>query len=876
MTLYMPIFRFCTTIRTLLQLHAHLLISGHQRDALAATKLIESYAKMGSIQSARWVFDTFSKPDSFMWGVLIKSYVWNLFFKEAISLYHEMQYNQPLLSSFIFPSVLRACSSLSDVGMGAKIHGRIVKSGFESDHVVETALLHMYGEMANLENARRVFDEMSQRDVVSWSSIVLSYVKNGRADKGLEIFSEMNLAKIEPDSVMMSSVVQACAELGFLKQAKLVHGYIVRRVIDISGSLANSLVAMYSKCGGFDSAEKLFKKVSERSVVSWTAMISCYNQRARFKEALENFLEMRDFEVKPNSVTMVGVIMACAQLGWLKEGMSVHGFVIRNCMDPNFDLLGAALIDMYAGCGKIRDCWMVFETIQEKTLVSWNSIITVYAQSGFSEEALTLFVRMLNEGLFCDSFTLASSLSACSHIGFCRLGSQIHGHIAKIGFENNEFVQNSLINMYCKCGLVDMGHEIFDEVKEKGVITWNSMIGGFAQNGNSVEAVMLFDRMHSGGLDMDRCTFVNAIQACSHLGFLEKGKWFHHKVITYGLEKDNYVDTALVNMYGKCGDIKMARRVFDNMTERSVVSWSAMISGYGIHGQVDIAIFLFTRMIDLVIKPNEVTFLSLLSACSHSGSVKEGEFYFDSMSRDFHIKPNLEHCACMVDLLSRAGHLDRAWDFINSMPTAPNGSIWGALLNGCRIHRRMDMIGRIQRSILDLEPNNSGYYTLLSNVHAQEGNWDGFGKVRLMMKNMGLRKVPGYSTIELNKCIHRFSAGDTSHPQNKEIYSFLEGIESLAQEQGYMSYRVSHVLSADKCRKEQNVRSHSEKLALAFGIINTSPEKTLHIYKNLRVCDDCHTFTKFVSMITIREIIMRDLNRFHHFKNGSCSCGDYW
>ncbi|XP_043704964.1 putative pentatricopeptide repeat-containing protein At1g69350, mitochondrial [Telopea speciosissima] len=873
MTLYMPLFRSCTTPRMLFQLHAHLLITGLDRDALVSTKLIESYASMGSLESARLVFDTFSQPDSFMWGVLIKSYVWNLYFKEAITLYHEMLYQRAQISSVLLPSLLRACSGLGDVGVGGKIHGNIIKSGFDSDGFVETALLSMYGERGELEAARVIFDNMSTRDVVCWSSIISSYVRDGQPFKGLEMFHRMVYQGIKPDSVVMLGVTEACADLGFLRLAKAVHGYIVRTEIKNASSLETPLIVMYSKCADLHSAAKLLEKASQRNNVSWTAIVSSYNQSSRFQEALDIFVKMQEYGVEPSSVVMSSILFSCSQLVRLKEGRSVFGSIIRQGIDPNFDVVGPALIDMYASCGRLGDSQKVFDAIQEKQIVSWNSLITVYARNGFSEEALRLFIQLLAQGLFPDSFTLASSLSACGNVSFLRLGDQIHCHIARTGFDSNEYVQNSLIDMYSKCGSVSTAYKIFSNIQRKSIVTWNSMVGGFAQNGYSVEAIGLFDCMHSKGLSMDKVTFLNVIQACSQLGYLEKGKWIHHKLIIYGVEKDSHVETALTDMYAKCGDLQMAQRVFDDMLDGTVVSWSAMIGGYGMHGHIDSAISLFTKMVDSAIKPNEITFMNILSACSHAGSVEKGKSYFN-LIRDFGMEPSLDHYACMVDLLSRAGDFDGAFGFIKSMPVPANASIWGALLNGCRIHHRIDLIRSIEENLLDLEKFNSGHYILLSNIYAEEEKWDEFGKVRSIMKHVGLRKVPGYSTIEINRRIYRFGAGDTFHPQTKEIYRSLENLITLAQEQGYLLDAAIHGTSLGP--RSNNVKSHSEKLAIAFGVISSAAGTTIRISKNLRVCVDCHIFAKFVSKITGREIIMRDLNRFHHLINGSCSCRDYW
>ncbi|KAF9591783.1 hypothetical protein IFM89_007113 [Coptis chinensis] len=782
---------------------------------------------MGNMQSAQLLFNTYPNPDSFMWGVLIKNYVWNSSFKEAVSLYHQMVYAQPYIcKKFIYPSLLKACSGLSDVNTGCKFHGRVIKSGLEFDRVVETSLLCMYSEFRSLDAVKKVFDGMSVRDVVAWSSMVSSYVRNGRVYDGLGLFRKMVFQGVEVDSVILLSVSEACYLLCDRKLAKSVHGFIVRRMIESNESLESSLIVMYGKCNDLDNAERIFNRASSRNIATWTAMISCYNHWGHFREALHIYVDMQESNVTPNSVTMVGVLLSCSRLAWLRVGMSVHGFVVRSGIDLDLGSVGPALIDMYGNCVKLQYCERVFNCIQEQKIVSWNSLIAVYAQNGLSEDALRLFVQMRIQGMFPDSFTLASSLQACGKISNYELGSQIHGLVAKTGVGSNEFVQNSLIDMYCKSYSVDTAYKVFNEVQEKSLITWNSMIWGFTQSGDAAEALNLLDQMHYQNLEMDKVTFLSAVQACSHLGYLEKGRQFHHKLVISGLEKDFYVNTALTDMYAKCGDLPMAQRVFDTMLEKSVVSWSAMIAGYGNHGCLDNAISLFSQMVGLGIKPNEVTFMSILSACSHAGSVEKGMYYFNLMREEYCIEPELEHLIYMVDLLSRAGDLIGALEFIKFISVPASSSIWGALLNGCRIHGRLDMIGSIQRVLLDLEADNSGYCTLLSNIYAEGGKWDEFGKLRSMMKNVGLRKVPGYSAIQINGRISKFVTGDTSNLQTNEVNNILESPEILAQD--------SHCL--DKGSEVQTV--HAKHNAISFGSINTSPGTTLDISKNLRVSVD--------------------------------------
>lgn len=704
---------------------------------------------MGTIESAKLVFDHFPNPDSFMWGVLIKCYVWNGFFGGAISLYKKMMCSQAHLTNFIFPSVLRACSGFGDQDIGREVHARIIKCGFESDSVVETSLLSMYSEGGSLDNARQVFDGMSVRDVVSWSSIISSYVQNGQSSEGLRMFSEMIVEGQEPDPITMFAVAEACAELGLLGQAKSVHAYVVRKEIQSNGALDNSLIAMYGKCGDLYSSEVMFDNIIHRTTSSWTAIITCYYQNGCYEEALHAFVEMQESNVQPNAVTMMGILSCCARLYWLREGKSVHCYVIRKAIDPEYDLLGPGLIDLYANSGKVKYCQKLFDTAKEKHILLWNMIISGYARKGLSKEALMLFVQMQSLGILLDSFTLGSVLSACGDVCFSQFGLQIHGCIIKTGI-SNEFTQTSLIDMYSNCGFMDSAYRIFDEDQKRSTVTWNSMICGFSQNGNSVQAITLFDQMYSNCLAMDEVTLLVAVQACSNLGHLEKGKWVHHKIINYGIEKDTYIDTALTDMYAKCGDLEMARRVFDSMSDRNVVSWSAIISGYGMHGEVETAISLFKQMVGSGIKPNEITFMNVLFACSHAGYVKEGKSYFRSMMKEFGIIPTSEHYSCMVDLLSRAGDLDEAYRIIRTMPFPADASIWGALLNGCRIYRRTDMVRSIVGDLLDIQTDDTGYYTLLSNIFAEGGDWDEFKMVRSTMRNTGLRKVHGYSAIEVD------------------------------------------------------------------------------------------------------------------------------
>ncbi|KAF2594044.1 hypothetical protein F2Q70_00045134 [Brassica cretica] len=782
MTQYMPLFRSCSSLRTLTQLHAHLLLTGRLRhDPLPVTKLIESYTHMGSPHSSRLVFESFPYPDSFMYGVLIKCNVWCNLFDAAIDLYQRLVSGKTQISKFVFPSVLRACAgSRERLGIGEKVHGRIVKSGLDEDNVIETSLLCMYGQTGNLSDAEKVFDGMSVRDIVAWSTLVSSCLENGEVVEALRVFKCMvDDDGVEPDAVTMISVVEGCGELGCLRTAKSVHGMITRKMFDFDETLWNSLLSMYSKCGDLLSAERIFELIVNKSAVSWTAVISSYNRGGFYEKALRSFSEMLKYRVEPSLVTLYSVLSSCGLLRLVREGKSVHGFAVRRELDPNYESLSPALVELYAECGRLTDSEAVLHVVGDRNIVSWNSLISLYANKGMEIEALSLFRQMVTRRMRPDSFTLASSISSCVSDGLVRLGKQIHGHVVRTDV-SDEFVQNSMIDMYSKNGLMDSACAVFGQIKERSVVTWNSMLCGFSQNGNSLEAINLFDYMYSNCLEMNGVTFLAVIQACSSIGSLEKGRWVHHKLILCGL-KDLFTETALIDMYAKCGDLNAAETVFMAMSNKSIVSWSSMINAYGMHGCIGSAISTFNQMVESGTEPNEVVLMNVLSACGHSGSVKEGRFYFNLM-KSFGISPNSEHYACFIDLLSRSGDLKEAYRTIKEMPFLADASVWGSLVNGCRIHQRMDIIKAIKKDLSEIVTDDTGYYTLLSNIYAEEGEWEEFRRMRSAMKSLSLKKVPGYSSIEIDQRVYRFVAGEEPCLGTEEIYMCLGNLQHVTLE----------------------------------------------------------------------------------------------
>lgn len=471
------------------------------------------------------------------------------------------------------------------------------------------------------------------------------------------------------------------------------------------------------------------------------------------------------------------------------------------------------------------------------------------------------------------------ALSASARVPDLGITAGIHALVAKIGLDTSAGVANTMLDAYAKGGCSDLGaaRKLFD-MMERNVVSWNTMIALYAQNGLSAEALKLYSKMLTVG-DGVRCNAVTlsaVLLACAHGGAIQTGKCIHNQVVRMGLEDNVYVGTAVVDMYSKCGKVQMALRAFQKIKEKNILSWSAMIGGYGMHGYGQEALDVFSEMRRSGLKPNYITFISVLAACSHAGLLNEGRYWYNSMKNEFGIEPGVEHNGCMVDLLGRAGCLDEAYGLIKDMKVKPDAAMWGALLSACRIHKNVELAEISAKRLFELDPTNSGHYVLLSNIYAEAGMWKDVERMRVLVKIRGIEKPPGYSSVELKGKTHLFYVGDKNHPQHKEIYAYLEKLLEKMREAGYVPNTSSVLHDLDEEEKESMLRIHSEKLAVAFALMNSVKGSVIYVIKNLRVCTDCHRAMKIITTLTGREIVVRDMQRFHHFKDGLCSCGDYW
>ncbi|OMO99357.1 hypothetical protein COLO4_13347 [Corchorus olitorius] len=594
------------------------------------------------------------------------------------------------------------------------------------------------------------------------------------------------------------------------------------------------------------------KYVDKSKVSSWNSIIAELARGGDSAEALRAFYSMRKLSLKPNRSTFPCAIKSCAALLDLNSGKQTHQQALIFGYDSDL-FVSSALIDMYSKCGQLRDARIVFDQIPQGNIVSWTSMITGYVQNNSAHQALLLFKELLvqenendgsfaDEPLFIDSVAVGSVLSACSRVPVKGASEVYHGMIIKKGFEGEVAVGNTLLDAYAKKGDLGLSRKVFDAMVEKDVVSWNSMIAVYAQNGLSNEAWEVF----------------------------------HGMVIKKGLEEDVIVGTSIVDMYCKCGRVEMAREAFCCIKAKNVRSWTALIAGYGMHGHAREALEVFYKMIRAAVRPNYITFVSVLAACSHAGLVQEGWHWFNSMKDQFDVEPGLEHYGCMVDLLGRAGYLNHAYNLINQMKVTPDFVIWGSLLAACRIHKNVELAEISANKLFELDSKNCGYYVLLANIYADAGRWEDVERMRLLMKKRGLTKPPGFSLVELKGKVHVFLVGDKEHPQHEKIYEHLEELYVKLQEVGYVSNTTPVIHDVDEEEKGLTLRVHSEKLAVVFAIMHTVPGALIHVIKNLRICGDCHSFIKLISKIVDREIVVRDSKRFHHFKDGFCSCRDYW
>ncbi|PIN26635.1 hypothetical protein CDL12_00615 [Handroanthus impetiginosus] len=569
------------------------------------------------------------------------------------------------------------------------------------------------------------------------------------------------------------------------------------------------------------------------------------------------------------------LVQQCAQQRALKQGKSLHAQIIHFGIQSD-TLTSNMLINLYSKCRTVDYSRKVFDEMRVRSLVSWNTVIGAYTQNGNGEEALKLFVWMLREGSEFSEFALSSVLCACASKSLAFESKQLHCLAVKTSMDSNAFVSTALLDVYAKCHCVDDAVRVFESMPEKSDVTWSSMMAGLVQNELYEEALSLFLVAQRTNMEISMFVISSVLSACAALAALIEGKQVHAIVHKTGFVANEYIASSLVDVYAKCGSIKESHAVFREAEEKNVVLWNTMISGFARHAKSLEAMILFEKMQQIFFYPNEVTYLSILSACAHMGLVHKGKKYFEMMSKDHDLAPNVFHYSCMVDILGRTGRINEAKELIDKMPFEATASMWGSLLASCKVYRNVEVAEVAARKLFEIEPNNAGNHVLLSNIYASNGRWEDVASARKLLKSSEAKKERGKSWIEIKNKVHSFMVGERSHPRIREIYSRLDKLVKEMEESGFKGHIEHDLHDVEDDYKRELLKHHSEKLAFTYGLMCLPSCAPIRIMKNLRICGDCHEFMKGASSVTRREIIVRDNNRFHHFSEGYCSCGDFW
>ncbi|XP_062076702.1 pentatricopeptide repeat-containing protein At1g25360-like [Humulus lupulus] len=767
------------------------------------------------------------------------------------------------------------------------VHAHMIASGFRLRGHILNRLIDIYCKSSNLTYARNLFDQIPKPDIVSRTTMISAYSAAGSLKLASEIFfatpltmrdtvfynamitccshnndgfaaiqtfHDMRRAGVWPDDFTLSSVLSA---LGLIvddeKQCQQMHCAVVKFGLCFVTSVLNSLISVYVKCA----SSSLASSSSSASLM--------FSARTLFDDMLKK-----------------------DELSW------------------------TTIITGYVRCNDLAAAREFLDGMSEKLGIVWNAIISGYVHHGRFEEAVQIYRKMVSKGVPQDDFTYTHFISACANGGFFQLGRQIHGYILRTEAElTPEFslpVNNALVTFYYKCGKIDTARKIFNKMSTRDVVSWNAILSGYvearqiedaksffseipernlltwtimisalAQNGYGEEAIKLFNQMRSEGFEPCDYAFAGAVISCAILGALENGRQLHAQVIQLGHDTSLSAGNALITMYARCGDFEAAELAFLTMPYVDSVSWNALIAALAQHGRGRQALELFEQMLKEDIQPDRITFLTILSACSHAGLIEEGRHYFDSMLRTYGVSPGEDHYARMIDLLCRAGNFSEARNLIDSMPSEPGVAVWESLLSGCRTHGNMDLGIEAAERLFALRPQHDGTYVLLSNMYANVGKWENMAKIRQLMRGRGIKKEPGCSWIEVENKVHVFLVNDTAHPRVTAVYKYLEKLGLEIRKLGYVpdTKLVLHDTESEE-HKEYALSTHSEKLAVAFGLLSLPQGATIRVFKNLRICGDCHNFFKFLTRVVERELVVRDGKRFHHFRNGECSCGNYW
>lgn len=845
--------------------------------------IMRNYLEFGDFVSAIKVFFEGFARNYLLWNSFMKefeSFGGDPF--EILVVFNELHSKGVEFDSKAFNFVLKICLALRELCVGLEIHACLIKKGFHDDIHLNCALINFYEKCWSIDKANQVFHETPYQEDFLWNTIVMANLRSEKWKNALELFGNMQRVSAKATPGIIAKMLQACGKLRALNEGKQLHGYALRFGLVSNTVVCNSIISMYSKNKRFKLARAVFDSMEVRNrdlwswnsiissymddgclsdafdiiveemkssgikldTVTWNSVLSGYVLQGSFEMVLTIFRSLCNAGFEPDSCSVTSALKAIIKLGFFKLGKEIHGYIMRSNLNCDVYVC-TALVDMYVKNNCLEKAHAVFRHAKNKNVCTWNSLISGYSFKGLFDDTEKLLNQMEEEGVKPDLVTW-----------------------------------NCLVSGYSMRGRIEEALAVMNQIKSSritpNVVSWTALISGCSQNGKYTDALQVFSQMQAENVKPNSTTICSLLLACTDPSLLNKGEEIHCFSMKLGIVDDIYISTALIDMYSKAGKLEVAHNIFSKIQEKTLPCWNCMMMGYAIHGHGEEVMILYDEMREKCIRPDAITITALLSGCKNSGLVNEGWRYFDSMQEDYNIIPTIEHYCCMVDLLGKAGFLDEALDFIKTMPIKPDASIWGALLASCRIHKNIKLAEIAAEKLFKMEPNNSANYVLMMNLYSSLNQWDDVERLKRSMITLGMKSPPVWTWTQVNQSIHVFSTDGRSHPEEGEIYFELYQLISEIQNLGYVADLNCVCQNIDDNEKEKILLSHTEKLAMVYGVMKMKGGSPIRVVKNTRICCDCHTVAKYISLARNCEILFRDAGRFHHFKDGKCACNDCW
>ncbi|KAK4256241.1 hypothetical protein QN277_009131 [Acacia crassicarpa] len=770
--------------------------SGFYPDQVMCVTIINAYLSLGRLKDACELFIQMPTRNVVAWNVMISGHARRGLNEEAVTYFLEMRKAGIKSSRSTLGSVLSAIASLEALDYGLLVHAEAIKQGLDNNIYVGSSLINMYCKCFMLDAAKLVFDSADEKNIVIWNAMLGGYAQNYYVDEVMDLFFCMMRCGMDLDEFTYTSVLSSCSCQKYQEMGHQLHSIIVKKRFTSNLFVNNALIDMYAKAGTLKDARKLFELMANRDNISWNAIIVGYVQQEDETEAFNLFQRMIDHGVVADEVSLTSILSACGNVKILEGGLQIHCLSVKLGLERRL-CAGSALIDMYSKCGAIVDAQKVFSCMPEWNVVSLNALIAGYVHDN-TKEAFNLFHKMLTMGLEPSEVTFASLIDACRPQNIT-LGMQIHCVILKKGLLcGSEFLGVSLLGIYMDSKRIADANVLFSEfLNLKSRVLWTALISGHTQNDCNEEALALFWKMLENNILPDQATFVSVLRACALLSSLQDGKKIHSLIFHTGFDSDELSSGALIDMYAKCGDVRSSEQVFKEMSSKNnAISWNSMIVGFAKNGYAGNALNIFNKMTQSRVMPDDVTFLGVLTACSHAGWVPEGRQIFDMMINQYGIQPREDHYACMVDLLGRWGFLKEAEEFIDKLDVESNARIWASFLGACSIHGDEKRGQQAAENLIKLEPQNSAPYVLLANIYAASGHWNAARSLRKTMIEKEVQKMPGFSWIVVGQNTNIFVASDKSHFSSDEIYETLKHLTALMKEDRFQEgepFQVSQI-----------------------------------------------------------------------------------